>query len=47
LKELVKKFRESFQLAEDDYPFDVIKDALVNGKGDFYAAFSELMSSIE
>ena len=47
LKELVIKFRDSYQLAKEDYPDDVIKDALVEGKGDFYAAFSELMSFIE
>ena len=47
LNELVNKFRESYKLPKELYPDEIIKYALVNGKGDFSVAFVDLMSFIE
>ena len=47
LNELVNKFRESYKLPKELYPDEIIKYALVNGKGDFSVAFADLMSFIE
>lgn len=44
INELIPKFRKDFQLSKEDFPDDVIQKVLINGKGNFYSAFAELMS---
>ena len=47
LKEMVVKFRKDFFLSPEDYPDEVIKNALIKKKGNFENAFEELMSFIQ
>ena len=44
---LVQDFRKIYNLSLEDYPDDLIKNALVKKEGNFDNAFEELMSFIQ
>ena len=43
LDDLISQMRKSYCLSEEDFPDDVLEDALIRGKGDLYKSFAVLM----
>ena len=47
LNELILKFRENYELSNEDFPDDVIEEALIDGNADFQRAYARLMTKNE
>ena len=47
LAQLVEQFRKEYQLSEEDYPTEKLKEILEEKEGNFENAFDELMRFIQ
>ena len=47
LNELIVKFRENYGLSTQDFPDEVVEEALIDGNGDFHKAYAKLMTKGE